>query len=345
MTITINFNIDCQHNGMINRIINVFNPTKNSCIKYLENKNRPKPLIDQLREEIRKSRLTCSESTTINRHTAVNALEKFFIEKLGGGLGVNIETLTPDHIKAFERWHGDHNLTQNYSACNMRNLRALINRIIGKDRADWSRELFAGVRTAKSDPMQQKAVDRGTVQKLMGLELTEGTFEYQARDYFLFCLLAQGMPLIDLAHLKKEQWRDGRIIYNRHKTRSMASPLLLPKAQEILRKNKTEDSIYLFPILTSEEEDTGRQYKRFLQKYNRALHKLAGMIAPDCKLTSYTPRHTWASTAHEQGVNDNVISQALAHKNTATTQAYLKSICYDIIDNANIKVWDYLSQP
>ena len=303
-----------------------------------------KPLVTQLREEIEKAELTCSRSTTVNRHTAVNNLEKFFHSRPELDRNITLQSLTPDHIKAFERWHFDSNLSQSYSACNMRNLRALINRMVGKEGAGWCHELFADVRTKNAEPKKAKAVDRDVIQKLRNLELSEDSFEYKARDYFMLCLLTQGMPFIDLAHLKKEQISEGRIFYYRHKTRCLATPLILPEAEEILRRNQADDSSYLLPILTTDNpKQIELQYKGFLQKYNRALNKLAKMIGPEVKLSSYVARHTWASIAHEIGISDNVISQALAHKDTSTTKAYMKRICDNKLDQACNEVWSYIS--
>ena len=160
----------------------------------------------------------------------------------------------------------------------------------------------------------------------------------------MLCLLTQGMPFIDLAHLKKEQISEGRIFYYRHKTRCLATPLILPEAEEILRRNQADDSSYLLPILTTNNpKQIELQYKGFLQKYNRALNKLAKMIGPEVKLSSYVARHTWASIAHEIGISDNVISQALAHKDTSTTKAYMKRICDNKLDQACNEVWSYIS--
>ena len=334
MTINFYFDSRCLSTSIIDKVNRWFNRHQVS----------NKPLITQLREEIEKAELTCSKSTTVNRQTAVNNLEKFFKENPAFGRSITLQTLSPDHIKAFERWHFDNNLSQSYSACNMRNLRALINRMVGKERSGWCHELFADVRTKNAEPKKVKAVDREVIQKLRDLELSVDSFEYKARDYFMLCLLTQGMPFIDLAHLKKEQISEGRIFYYRHKTRCLATPLILPEAEEILRRNQADDSSYLLPILTTNNpKQIELQYKGFLQKYNRALNKLAKMIGPEVKLSSYVARHTWASIAHEIGISDNVISQALAHKDTSTTKAYMKRICDNKLDQACNEVWSYIS--
>lgn len=352
MIINLTIDFGCQQPIIIEKLLNLLSmgsihlidceTTTESCVCKASEKE---PLIGRLRKEIDKASLACSSSTTINRKTAVNALEKFFNERLDGGGHITIDTLTPDYIKGFERWHTEKRLTANYCACNMRNLRALLNRIGGTEMQNHIRRLFKDVRTKKTQAQTKKAVNEETIIKLANLETRAGSFEETTKDIFLFCLMNRGMPLIDAVYLKKNQLKDGRIIYNRHKTQSMARPEAIPEVMRIIEKYSSKDSDYLLPFLTSKDPmETERQYRKFLQKYNRTLKKLAKQIEPDCKLTSYTPRHSWASIAHKLGISDNDISQALAHTNTLTTQEYLKSICDEKIDEDNRKVIEFLSQ-
>lgn len=346
MTISLSLNIGLQRPAILRKVFgtrfrDVMRGTRTSGTATAVGE----PLIGRLRREIGEASLACSTSTTTNRKTAVNALERFLNEKLDGGRHITVDTLTPDHIRGFERWHSERRLTANYCACNMRNLRALLNRIGGAERQDRVRQLFRNVRTKKTSARTKKAVSEDTILKLARLDMREGSFEELARDVFLFCLMNRGMPLIDAAYLKKSQLRDGRIVYNRHKTQCTARPEAIPEVMRIIDRYSPRDSEYLLPFLSSgDPAETERQYRNFLQRYNRTLMKLAKRIGPDCRLTSYTPRHSWASIAHKLGISDNEISQALAHTNTATTQEYLNSICDEKIDEDNKKVLGFLSR-
>ena len=59
------------------------------------------------------------------------------------------------------------------------------------------------------------------------------------------------------------------------------------------------------------------------------------MMQLESNLTSYTPRHSWASIAHKKGIYINVISQALGHSNTKTTSIYIKEIENEQLEQAN----------
>ena len=156
-----------------------------------------------------------------------------------------------------------------------------------------------------------------------------------ARDIFLFCFYSMGIPLIDAAHLKKSQLKNGRITYYRHKTHRMVSIEVVPELAELLKRLTHENSPYLLPILTSEDEtEKKKQYKRFYQRYRRALIKLSAILGDDIHLTSYVARHSWASIAYKNGISINIIAQALGHANTDITLAYIKELDNSLLHEA-----------
>ena len=76
---------------------------------------------------------------------------------------------------------------------------------------------------------------------------------------------------------------------------------------------------YLFHILRGE-------YKRgsALRKFNNHLKSLSRKLRLHSSVTSYTLRHSWATTAKYRGVPIEMISESLGHKSIKTTQIYLK---------------------
>jgi len=67
----------------------------------------------------------------------------------------------------------------------------------------------------------------------------------------------------------------------------------------------------------------------------RALRGISIKIGGTHRLTSYTPRHSWASIAYQKGVNINVIARALGHANANITLIYIKEISDPQLENAN----------
>lgn len=286
-------------------------------------------LVNQLRQAIKKSSGEFAKSTRENYITAVNSLEKFLTQTMSGEV-LTPDTLTAGQVKTFELWMLDSDHTPNYVAQIMSSLRAVINRINNR-----GKELFARVRTSPY-PTAKRAVTEETINRIESIKLPESSRVAQARDIFMVCFLGMGIPLIDAAYLKKKQLKDGIISYFRHKTRIMVRVKVTDELQQIINRLSPADSDFLLPVLRGTDEQQHKlQYRRFYQKYMRELRKISGWLELESHLTSYTPRHSWASIAHKKGVYINIISQALGHSNTKTTSIYIKEIENEQLEQAN----------
>lgn len=130
------------------------------------------------------------------------------------------------------------------------------------------------------------------------------------------------------------------IYYYRRKTRQQLSVYLEPYAAEILRRytDKHSPSPYLLPILSAVGPEGYRQYKSALRLYNQHLHRLSKMLRLSVPLTSYVARHSWATTAKEEGVAIAMISEGLGHSSEKVTHVYLSSFNNNAMSKANRKV-------
>mgnify|MGYP000781795403 CR=1 FL=1 len=85
---------------------------------------------------------------------------------------------------------------------------------------------------------------------------------------------------------------------------------------------------YLFDILSGDQkrlDERGyREYQSALRRFNNRLKRLAKALRLTSPVTSYTIRHSWATTAKYRGVPIEMISESLGHKSIKTTQIYLK---------------------
>ena len=105
---------------------------------------------------------------------------------------------------------------------------------------------------------------------------------------------------------------------------------------DIIQKYANDDSDYLFPIIRSlDPKKAYRQYQVSLGVYNKKLKELSRMAGIKANLTSYVVRHTWASLAYEKNVDLSVISKALGHTDTQTTQIYIREINDERLATAN----------
>lgn len=163
-----------------------------------------------------------------------------------------------------------------------------------------------------------------------------GEAEAYNRDLWIFSYLCNGMNVSDIARLKFQNIDSESIQFIRHKTKRTTqadqAPVVVPLTAEVARiidrhaqrPGRPED--YVFPIL--------RPGMTPLQEYNAIqgaiglINKYIGRIARECeismKVTTYTARHSFATVLKRSGASVEMISDALGHHDTATTQSYLK---------------------
>ena len=294
-------------------------------IRWIKKKNDEvrvdgRPFLPTVMNEIKKRRGQTSTSTMENELTAVRSFKKYADRNL------TMADITPQLIHGYERWLLDKGIKPNTSACYLRSLRAVLNRC-GQDGSS----LFSEVHTGR-EVTEKRAADIKTIRKIKEVTLNPDSFLSIARELFIFSIMAMGIPFVDLAHLRKSDVRDGYLIYHRRKTGKRVKVKIEPCMEEIISRHCNHNSLYLFPLLHG---NTEKEYHSLLCRYNRALAQLSVKSGIKRKVTSYTPRHTWASMAYKKGETLAVISKALGHSSPMTTLAYLDEIDDTAIGQAN----------
>ena len=272
--------------------------------------------------------------TAKNYRTAIRSFSRFT-----GSPALSLADITADRMASYVQWLRQQGVSLNTTVCYVKALRAIYNKVLRQCHAVDTRpfeRLYTGqVRTEK------RSVPDADISRLRGLPLRQDSPLALARDIFLFCLYAQGMPFVDAAHLRRSHISGGMIAYERHKTGQLITIKLEPCMQDIIDRYTSghETDGYVFPILTTTNPSQAyRQYQTQLRTYNRHLHRLQKMINTDSNLTSYVVRHTWASVAYDSNVDLAVISSALGHTNPGTTRIYIRDIDNRRLAEANHKV-------
>jgi integrase len=111
---------------------------------------------------------------------------------------------------------------------------------------------------------------------------------------------------------------------------------LLPEMKHIIKKygNQRKDG-YIFKFLT--HNTTPTEERKIVQNVTRLINKRTQKIGEALgygNITSYSCRHSFASILKNNNVNISFISEALGHKNMATTKSYLAD--FDEEARANI---------
>ena len=142
------------------------------------------------------------------------------------------------------------------------------------------------------------------------------------------------MSFADLAHLEKSALDQSVLRYNRIKTKTPMSVEVLDTARGMINQLRSNQEPipdcpdYLFDILCGnkkrKDERAYREYQSALRRFNNCLKDLARALRLNSPVSSYTLRHSWATTAKYRGVPIEMISESLGHKSIKTTQIYLK---------------------
>lgn len=283
---------------------------------------------DTIIRKIRQMGDTVSRSTRENYLTALRSLCRF------AGSNLCVDDIDHALLRRYERWLHDRGISRNTSSCYMRSLRALL----GKASNINSESLFKGIFTGRCTT-EKRSVNEKTVSQLKKTQLPPDSPLALVRDLFLFSFYAQGMPFVDMAFLKRQQISGGQLVYHRHKTGTRITVSMLPCIQQILKRYESSSSNYVFPLLRSTDVQTA--YNEYLVKlnwYNRSLKQLARFAGIDGRLTSYTARHSWATTAYHSNVDLPVISKALGHSNPQTTLTYLREVDDHRLEEANRRI-------
>ena len=224
-------------------------------------------------------------------HVYKNALYSF--GRYCGTLNVSFKQVTKERLRRYGQYLYECGLKPNTISTYMRMLRSIYNRGVEAGSAPYVPRLFHDVYTGV-DVRQKKALSAGELHKLL---YEDPKSERLRRTQIIAALMFQfcGMSFADLAHLEKSALDQSVLRYNRIKTKT-------PMSVEVL----------------------DREYQSALRNFNNRLKDLARVLRLKSPVSSYTLRHSWATTAKYRGVPIEMISESLGHKSIKTTQIYLK---------------------
>jgi len=288
-------------------------------------KHKEPKFLDIVDNTINKLLASRGKSTIDNYRTAIASFVRY------AGNNVSIGDISKQMVEGWQLWLKEQGVKLNTISCYMRSLRSVISHSgLPSVVSTAFNTVFTG--NLKTDKRSMSSCD---LQKLRTMQLPEGSSLCFARDLFLFCVYALGMPFVDVAFLRKKQIVNGYIEYERHKTRQPIRVKIEPQMQRIIKRYSIPESDYVFPIL---QTGSMKEYETARNRYNRHLRQISKIAGLRRSLTSYVARHSWASMAYSNNVDLAVISKALGHSNTKTTMVYIREIDDNRIDMANHKL-------
>lgn len=273
------------------------------------------------------------------------------LERFPDNQSLRFDDLTPTILLTFQRYLSDGGCCNNTRLLYFHHLQALHRKAAAQRLASDPGDLYDIVLTCP-DQTVKRSITATLLKQIRDAKLPpEHARLAFARDMFILSFYLRGIPFVDLAHLRPTDIKGNILRYHRSKTNKPLIVTIEPCAMQIINrwKNRSADSFYLFPIIkrpgSSKEEQ--RQYDSGLRLYNKHLKVLPQAIGlpQDIRLTSYTPRHTWANLAHEDGVNVSYISEALSHSSEKTTRCYMASFTADTLAKVNRRVVGIMDRP
>lgn len=301
--------------------------------KRSESFRRPACFVEQAHCLLTRLSSNLSHSTMRNYVTALRSFSTFLRDG-----DVPVSAITPHLVRCYADWLTSNGVGANTTSCYLRSLRALYNRML-RSRNKRQDSPFSGLFTGNV-PTEKRAVPISDMRKLRTLHLSENSRLQLYLDLFLFCFYAMGMPFADAVRLRWTQVHGDYIEYRRKKTGRSVRIGIEPCMRAIMHRYYRQGNVYVFPILPHKAAGAtlSRVYRSALGRYNRALKRIALLAGVRRNLSSYVPRHTWATQAYSHKVEMAVIAQALGHATTRTTWSYVKQARSGALAVANRKI-------
>ena len=310
------------------------NYTVNEIIEKFYQTTADYSITDFFTQQIQKLKNDNRRGTARNYSKTLKSL-KAFMKNTDSTFNI----VTEQFVESYNTFLIQRGVVRNTISFYMRIFRSVYNKAVTQKIIEQTfpfKNVYTGV-----DRTRKRAVTETVISQLLSIDLKKSKALQFARDLFIFSFYARGMAFVDIVYLKKSNIQNGYITYVRHKTGQELTIRIETRLQNIINQYEKKDSPYLFPILNTEDENKAySQYEIALNYYNRQLKRLSKLLEPNINLSSYTPRHTWATTARNKNVPLSIISAGMGHSSEKTTLIYLTKIDNSIIDEVNKAIID-----
>ena len=314
------------------------NYTVNEIIEKFHQTNSDYTITDFFTKQIQKLKNDNRRGTARNYNKTLKSL-KAFMKNTDSTFNI----VTEQFVESYNTFLIQRGVVRNTISFYMRIFRSVYNKAVTQKIVEQTfpfKNVYTGV-----DKTRKRAVTETVISQLLSIDLKKSKALQFARDLFIFSFYTRGMAFVDIVFLKKSNIQNGYITYVRHKTGQELTIKIETKLQNIINRYEKKDSPYVFPILNTEDGNKAySQYEIALNYYNRQLKRLSNFLKPNINLSSYTPLHTWATTARNKNVPLSIISAGMGHSSERTTLIYLTKIENSVIDEVNKTIIDSIKQ-
>ncbi len=240
-------------------------------------------------------------------------------------------------LRRYEAFLREKGLAENTIGIRFRTLRSIFNIAIDENAVSTEHYPFKKFKVSKlHQDTAKRALSKDDVEKVLRFKSTNPYMRFPI-DLFSFTYYCGGINFVDIANLTRENIIDGRLIYKRQKTKKLIKIPLQPQAVELINKYHSDESPYLFPILsTFHKTDTQKANRihKVISKVNKRLKEIGEALNLNITLTTYVARHSQATVMKRAGVSTSIIREIMGHSSERVTQIYLDSFDNEQVDNA-----------
>lgn len=257
--------------------------------------------------------------------------------EFNGHLDIPFAEMDIAWLRRYEAFLRRKGLAENTISIRFRTLRSIYNVAIEEDAVSAELYPFKKLKVSKlHQETAKRALSKEDIERVLSYKSTNRHMWFPI-DIFAFTYYCGGINFVDIAHLTKANIMDGRLIYKRQKTKKLIKIPLQPQAVALIEKYSSDDSQYLFPILSDFHKTDIQQANRIhkvISKVNERLKQIGESLNLPIPLTTYVARHSQATVMKRAGVSTAVIREIMGHSSERVTQIYLDSFDNEQVDNA-----------
>lgn len=269
------------------------------------------------------------------------AIEK--VKKYIGKNELKFEQVDYRFLEDFEISMINDGMKPNAIASYMREIRAIYNKAIKMEIVELKYYPFSKYKI-KTEKTINRALTIEEIKSIVKIDLTGYSNLVIHRKLFLLSFSLIGMNFADLLSLKQENIINGRVIFQRKKTKKVYSIKLLEISKQLVKDLQLSTNInsnYILPFVKSNE--TNLQQKKdiglVIHNTNDNLKRIAQILKINKPISTYYARYTWANIAKSLGYSKDLIAEALGHEyGNKVTGIYLDNFDKELIDEMNEKV-------
>lgn len=321
--------------------------TVNEIKKFLEDEGGELSFSDHAREYIFNMQKEGRVKPSGNYRSAINSLSAFLKKK-----DVSFSDLTKKNVSAWIESISDKPRAKAlYPNC----IRAMFNDGVNKYN-DYDMDIikikvrpFDGIKIPREDvpDKTEKYITPMNIRRIVNYKSyirrgERNTREQLAADVCKMVFYLCGINLVDLYHMTKDKYKDGKLCYNRRKTRGVSGKLAY------IEVKVDEEIKYLFDRYAGDGDNlfnfeshyaTSDELTTAVNKGLAAICKRFGIPA----ITVYYFRHSWATIAQNDcGASTEQVALCLNHASAhKVTTGYIRK-SYAPVDKLNAEVLKYV---